>query len=117
MNVKYLATNIDPLKDIGDGKVFEAINAIISDRNEHITSAAKGELVAYEIQNMETPIVTINILIKSHNSLLFRNFNYFMRLGNLDDGLNDSAKYGFGIHYTKMEDFFKLRKFYLKNKG
>jgi hypothetical protein len=117
MNEKYLATNIEPLKAIGDGKVFEAINAIISDRNEHRTSEAKGELVAYKIQAIGGPIVTINFLIENHNGLSFRKFEYYMWSGNVEDSLMGAAEYSFGIHYSVMEDFFELREFYLENKG
>jgi hypothetical protein len=117
MSGKYLSTNIEPLKAIGDGKVFEAINAIISDRNEYRASEAKGKLIAYKIHDFSGRIVDINFLIEDHNGLSFGKFEYYMRSGNVEDSLMSSTKYSFGIHFSAMEDFFELREFYLENKG
>jgi hypothetical protein len=113
MNGKYLATNLEPLKAIGSGKVLEAIDALINERNDHRVPSAKGDLVAYEIQDIGGRIVIINFLIENQNGLSFRKFEYYMQSENVEDCLMGAAEYSFGIHYSVMEDFFKLRGFYV----
>jgi archaellum biogenesis protein FlaJ (TadC family) len=108
MDGKYLASNIGPLKTINDGKVFIAINDLMNTvRFENV------ELVAYSINGKE-----VQCLFKRSEgfTLFIRRFNFYKSTGNVDDYLKLIAEHGIGIADYDIDDFLKLRDFYLQNK-
>lgn len=112
MDGKYLASNIGPLKVIGDGKVFIAINDLLnSNRFE------KVELVAYSIRGSEGRIVTIECLFrnKQRETFYYRSFDFYRETGNIDDDLRLTADYGIGFCDYELTLFMQLRDFYLQN--
>jgi hypothetical protein len=117
MDGKYLATNIGPLKTIGEGKVFNAITDLLnSDRFEGV------ELAAYSIRESESRVVGIDCLFKkySHHTerdiLSFRTFDFYRRTGNVNDYLKQTAEHGIGFTDYELNKFMELRDFYLQNK-
>jgi hypothetical protein len=111
VNEKYLATDLEPLKEIGDGKVLEVINNLLNYYNEDNEKTA--ELAAYNLK-CDYKIVDIYCLFKSINGLEYRRFTYYPTTKSVDDDLMQTAKYGLGIHYVELERYMKLRDFYLE---
>jgi hypothetical protein len=112
MNKKYLASDLEPLKAIGEGKVLDFINNFIDGVNENREN--KAELVAYVIKDNDF-ISNMYCLFKTINGLLYREFTYCSNTKRVDDCLKKTAEYGIGIIEYSMEDFFELREFYKAN--
>lgn len=110
-NEKYLATDLEPLKAIGEGKVMEVINNILKSYNKDIEIPAV--LAAYNIR-CDYTIVTIYCLFNTKNGFMYRSFEYYPDAENVDDNLRITAEYGLGIHYVELERYMKLRDFYLE---
>lgn len=117
MDGKYLASNIGPLKVIGNGKVFISINDLLnSDRFEC------AELAAYSISESESRVVGIDCLFKKYSQhterdiLSFRTFDFYKRTGNVNDYLKQTADHGIGFTDYELNKFMELRDFYLQNK-
>lgn len=116
MDGKYLASNIEPLVSLADGRVYQVITAILDACNVNKTGADKGELVANKIVGSEKGITRIDCLINTTYGLHYRSFNLFIKTGTIDDDLKQSASYGYGIHDLMMDRFIKFREWYLQNK-
>jgi hypothetical protein len=116
MDGKYLASNIGPLKVMSEGKVFIAINDLFnSERFE------KAEVVAYSITGYESRIIRIECLLKKENlygpTLYFRNFDFYKSREKLEDSLKLTADYGAGFGDYDLQNYIKLRDFYLDSKN
>jgi hypothetical protein len=112
MDGKYLTSNIEPLKVIGDGMVFVAIDVLLN------TNRFKNiELVAYEIAGSDTPIVTVNCLFiqVERKTLFYRRFDFYKATKNVEDDLKLTADHGIGIGDFDVHFFSKLRNWYLQN--
>lgn len=111
MDGKYLASNIAPLKTIGDGKTFVKITEKLN--NDHFESV---DLVAYSITGSDDRIVNVECLFKykERTTLYFRDFDFYKRTENLEDGLKMSADYGAGFADHNIDRFLILRDFYLE---
>jgi hypothetical protein len=113
MDGKYLASNIAPLKVIGDGKVFIEINNLLnSNRFENF------ELAAYTILGNEDRIVSVKCLFRKISSitdygvLFFRTFDYYKGTKNVTDVLKSTGEYGIGFGDFDLYYFTELRDFY-----
>lgn len=111
MDGLYLASNIGPLKVIGDGKVYIAIHDLLnSSRFENI------ELAAYTILGTEDRIVSVKCLFKKDSGVLYyREFGYFKRTKNVCDDLKLTAENGIGFGDFDLYYFTELRDFYLQH--
>jgi hypothetical protein len=115
MDGKYLASNIGPLKTIGEGKSFIAINDLLN-------SFEGVELAAYSIHESESRVVGIDCLFKEFSKhterdiFSFRPFDFYKSTRNTDDALKLTADYGVGFTDYDMNRFMELRDFYLKYK-
>ncbi|MDR7237170.1 hypothetical protein [Neobacillus drentensis] len=115
MDGLYLASNIGPLKTIGNGKAFIAINDLLNtDRFENV------ELVAYSIEGNDGRIIRIECLLKKEGlygpTIYFRNFEFYKSRCRLEDSLKLTADYGVGFGDYDLQNFIKLRDFYFQNK-
>jgi hypothetical protein len=115
MDGKYLASNIEPLKTIGDGKVLVALNDLMNtDRFENV------ELVAYSINGNESRIIRIECLFKKEGkygtTIYFRNFDVYKRNNKLEDSLKLTADHGVGFGDYDLQNFIELRDFYLQSR-
>lgn len=111
-NEKYLSTDMEPLKAIGNGKVSEFINDFLDEVND--SRKNKAELVAYGIKDSYGLITTIECLFKTENGLLFRSYEFYVNRKHIEDNLKNTAEYGVGILDVEIENFFELRSFYLE---
>ena len=114
MDGKYLASNIGPLKTIGDGKVFIAINDLLNtDRFENV------ELVAYSIERNDGLIIRLECLFKKEGkygpTIYFRNFDFYKCNKELEDSLKLTADHGVGFGDYDLINFIKLRDFYFQS--
>jgi hypothetical protein len=115
MDGKYLASNIGPLKVIGDGKAFITINDLLNSNQFE-----DAELVAYSIRDYESRIVNVDCLFNKFSSpterniLFFRSFDYYKRNESIVDDLKLTAEYGIGFADFEMERFIEIRDFYLQ---
>lgn len=109
MNGKYLGTDLEALKEIGEGKVFEYLNNFVNEANQNRNKTAR--LAAYEIRNDYSSIAEIYCVFESENGLSFRSFAFYQS-GKIEDELKSSAEYGFGLHEVDMKRFLKLHEFY-----
>jgi hypothetical protein len=113
MDGKYLASNNGPLKVLGEGIVFITINDLLNtNRFESV------ELVAYSIRGYDSRIITIDCLFKKEGefrTLFFRDFDFFKRNNSVSDELKLTADHGIGIGEYTIENFLKLRDFYLEH--
>jgi hypothetical protein len=114
MDGKYLASNFGPLKALGEGKVFIVINDLLNtNRFEDI------EMAAYSIRESESNIVIIECLFKSEGiygpTLYYRRFYFYKRHETVEDSLVETAKYGVGFGDFELQNFIKLRDFYLEH--
>jgi hypothetical protein len=114
VNGKYLASNIEPLKVLGEGKVFNAINDLLNSNRFKDVS-----LTAYSICESESRIPTIECLFKTEGkygpTLYFRRFDFYKHNGNVEDDLALTAKHGVGFADFDLQNFIKLRDFYLEH--
>lgn len=118
MNGKYLATNIDQLKEIADGKVLRKLNNILDDLNESRAESSKGKLVAYEIEgDNDSAFLNVFCLIKSENGFFYRSFELFKKRNKVEDELLSSAMYGLGFSDWHLDHFLDLRNLYLESKN
>jgi hypothetical protein len=115
MDGKYLASNIGPLKTVGDGKVFIALNDLL---NTHRFENA--ELVAYSIDSNDGRIIWLECLFKKEgkygHTFHYRTFNFYKSRKQLEDSLKLTADYGVGFGDYDLNNFIALRDFYLQNK-
>lgn len=112
MDGKYLASNIGPLKVIGDGKPFTTINDLLnSDRFENV------RLVAYSISGHEKNIVTVECLFehKTRKTIYYRDFDFYKVTGKIEDSMKMTADYGIGFADFDIDNFIKLRDFYFQH--
>lgn len=111
MDGKYLASNIAPLKEIGDGKVFNAVNDLMNSNQ-----FKNAELAAYSINGSDNRIVTCEFLFSrtDRRTLYFRTFDFYKATGTVDDVLKLTADFGVGLADTDLERFLRLRDFYSK---
>jgi hypothetical protein len=113
MDGLYLSSNLKPLESIGEGKALKCLGDVFkSDRFQDV------EMVAYLITGPETRIPDIDILFKhrERSTLYTRRFTYYKFRGKLEDDLKLTADHGIGIADFDVDNFLKLREFYLKNK-
>jgi hypothetical protein len=112
MDGKFLTSNIGPLKVIGDGKVFVAINDLLNTNR-----FKKVELAAYEIADSNSRIVTIHCLFihAERGTLYYRQFAFFESTESVNDDLKLTAEHGIGFGDFEMFYFQKLRDWYLQN--
>lgn len=110
----YLASNMGPLKTIGEGKVFIDLNALLStDRFENV------ELVAYSIDDSDGRIIRLECLLKKEgkygHTFHYRTFNFYISRKQLEDSLKLTADYGVGFGDYDLNNFIALRGFYLQH--
>ncbi|WP_147536067.1 hypothetical protein [Bacillus marasmi] len=118
MDGKYLATNLEPLKSIGDRKLFEEIIEFMTSRENRAP-----KLIAYSIQGIDENIVTVDCLFERHHkeinlkTLYFRTFEYFRVTEDIYDVSKRSIEYGIGFSEYHLDSFVDLRNFYLESKN
>ncbi|MEH7093976.1 hypothetical protein [Neobacillus vireti] len=112
MDGKYLASNFEALKVLGDGKVFVTVNDLLnSNRFENV------ELVAYSIDGTSSEIVNVECLFRhtKRDTMYFRDFDFYKNPDHVSDNLKRTADYGRGFADYDLYRFIKLRDFYLQS--
>ncbi|MBT2722278.1 hypothetical protein [Bacillus sp. ISL-46] len=112
MNGLYLASNIGPIKTLGEGEVFITVNDLLNtDRFKNV------EMVAYRITGNDDRIATVECLFKrtERRTLFFREFNFYKSTKNVSDHLKLTAEHGIGIGEFEIDSYLELRDFYLQH--
>jgi hypothetical protein len=113
MDGLYLASNLEPLKLLGEGNALKKVNDLLeSDRFQGY------RLAAYSIRGSKDRIVTVRTLFEKNESgtLFYRDFDLYKRDNHISDCLIETAQYGVGIGDFDLDYFIKLRDFYRQNK-